>query len=82
MKEWNQGQVKGALENDPFEIPNLHAGQTVVVREEDIFDYIRQYADKHQEGNTTGEIIKKLESLPKPQNTRVSTAVVPECGAN
>ena len=31
------------------------------VKEEDVFDYIRYYADGHQEGNTTGEIIKHME---------------------
>jgi len=38
---WKDNKIKGLLQNEPSEIPSLHAGQTDEVREEDVFDYIR-----------------------------------------
>ena len=61
VTSWKGDHIKGTLENDPFEAKYLHAGQVVEVKEEDIFDYIRQFADKHREGNTTGAILDKME---------------------
>ena len=60
LTSWKQSRITGLLENEPFNITDLHGGQIVEVREEDVFDYIRQYPDKHREGNTTGEILRKL----------------------
>ncbi len=57
---WKGSLIRGTLENEPFKIPDLHAGQVVEVWQGDVFDYIRQYPDKHREGNTTGEIIRKM----------------------
>jgi hypothetical protein len=37
----------GTLQNDPVEAHDLHAGQIVQVQEDDVFDYIRYYPDKH-----------------------------------
>jgi uncharacterized protein YegJ (DUF2314 family) len=58
---WKGQKVIGLLENDPAEVVNLQAGQLVDVKEEDVFDYSRYYPDGHHEGNTTGEIIKRME---------------------
>jgi uncharacterized protein YegJ (DUF2314 family) len=58
---WKGNRIKGALSNDPFDIPDLHSGQAVEVRQEDVFDYIRQQPDGSQEGNTTGVIIQKMQ---------------------
>lgn len=82
VTNWKKNQIKGVLSNEPFDIPNMHAGQAVVVREEDIFDYIRKYRDKHEEGNTTGEIITKQETPAEPKTTKASSSVVPDCGNN
>jgi uncharacterized protein YegJ (DUF2314 family) len=57
---WKADDIKGTLENEPFDIPSLHGGQIVHVREEDVFDYIRHYPDDRTEGNTTGSIIHKM----------------------
>jgi uncharacterized protein YegJ (DUF2314 family) len=56
---WQPGKIKGLLNNEPFNIPKLHAGQMVEVKEEDIFDYIRERPDGTSEGNETGAIIDK-----------------------
>jgi uncharacterized protein YegJ (DUF2314 family) len=58
---WKGNLIRGTLENEPFNIPDLHGGQVVEVWQGDVFDYIRQYPDKHREGNTTGEIIRQME---------------------
>jgi uncharacterized protein YegJ (DUF2314 family) len=62
VTSWKGDRIKGTLLNDAFEARNLHAGEIVAVRQEDIFDYIRQYPDKHQEGNTTSAILKKMDN--------------------
>ena len=58
---WEGANIKGILKNEPFNIPSLHAGQIVQVKQEDVFDYIRQYPDGRQEGNETGAIIEKMQ---------------------
>jgi uncharacterized protein YegJ (DUF2314 family) len=60
VTRWKANDIQGLLESDPFEVSRLHSGQMVEVREEQVFDYIHQYADKRIEGNTTGEIIRKM----------------------
>ena len=54
---WDNEQIRGVLSNEPFNIPDLHAGQNVVVSEAEVFDYIRQKPDGTNEGNETGKII-------------------------
>ncbi|MBZ5521607.1 MAG: DUF2314 domain-containing protein [Acidobacteriia bacterium] len=73
VASWKGEEIKGTLANDPFKVSGLHAGQIVEVREKDIFDYIRQYPDRHQEGNTTGRILEKLEE----QNGRTKRRTLP-----
>jgi uncharacterized protein YegJ (DUF2314 family) len=68
VSRWDDSGITGILDNDPFDVPDLHAGQTVTVHQEDIFDYIRHYPDGHSAGNRTGDILEKMEhqDLPKP----------------
>lgn len=61
VSEWHGDVIKGLLTNEPFNIPNLHAGQIVEVSMEDIFDYIRKFADGSQDGNETGAIIQTMQ---------------------
>jgi len=61
ITSWKGNLIRGILENDPFNVPDLHGGQVVEVSQGNIFDYIRQYPDKRWEGNTTGEIIRKMD---------------------
>jgi uncharacterized protein YegJ (DUF2314 family) len=65
ITRWSGNTIKGTLQNEPVDVPNLHVGQVVEVREDDVFDYIRYYPDKHTEGNTTGKILERLESQPR-----------------
>jgi len=57
---WNaDGRIKGILNNDPFSIPDLQAGQIVHIKEGEVFDYIRTFPDGQQEGNETGELMRQ-----------------------
>ncbi|MEM7164553.1 MAG: DUF2314 domain-containing protein [Planctomycetota bacterium] len=56
---WKDKQILGILTNDPFEIPDLHAGARVEVDEELLFDYIHRRPDGTQVGNETGEIVRR-----------------------
>lgn len=58
---WHGSNIKGLLKNEPFNVPSLHGGQIVEVRQEDVFDYIRRHPDGKQEGNETGAIIQKMQ---------------------
>lgn len=58
---WKKHRIEGLLKNQPFNIPDLKGGATVIVNQDDIFDYIREYQDGSSEGNETGELIKKFE---------------------
>ena len=57
---WKGERIEGLLGNEPVEIPDLHAGATVQVKQADIFDYVRYKADGSEEGNETGKIIARM----------------------
>jgi uncharacterized protein YegJ (DUF2314 family) len=77
ITHWSRKTIVGKLQNEPVEIRALHAGQIVQVQEDDVFDYIRSYPDKHTEGNTTGKILERLESMPR---SAPAHAEMPDCG--
>src|SRR5262249_31001406 len=82
ITNWDGNKIKGLLENDPSFVPYLRAGQVVEVREEEVFDYIRHYPDKRTEGNTTNEVIRKMEDARKTQSTKNFEPIVPKCENN
>jgi uncharacterized protein YegJ (DUF2314 family) len=55
---WKGGIVRGTLESDPECAPGLHVGQTVEVREGDIFDYMDEFADGTFVGNDTAKLMR------------------------
>lgn len=63
ISKWNGQIIEGLLKNEPFNIPQLHAGQMVKVNQNEVFDYIHTYPDGRREGNKTAEIIKKMRNL-------------------
>ena len=65
ITSWKQHKITGLLQNEPYEVTDLHSGQVVHVNDGDVFDYIRQYPDQRQEGNTTRQIIQKMEDQKK-----------------
>ncbi len=78
VTRWRGKTITGTLENDPSEIPDLHAGQVVEIWQDDVFDYIRHFSDGHTEGNTTGAILEKLQQGTE-QPLR-SHGEMPKCG--
>jgi uncharacterized protein YegJ (DUF2314 family) len=79
ITSWKGDDIKGTLQNDPVEVPGLRAGQIIEVREKDIFDYIHRFPDKHQEGNTTGEILQKIENGPAKSSAPPAQPVPARC---
>jgi uncharacterized protein YegJ (DUF2314 family) len=59
---WKGSDITGLLKNDPFNVPRLRVGQMVKVRQEEVFDYLRQDATGHVEGNTTGRILETMQN--------------------
>ncbi len=59
VTEWQGNQIKGLLKNEPKQIPQLHGGQMVSVRQDEVFDFIRRFPDGTEEGNETGKIIER-----------------------
>ena len=47
------------LNSEPSNCPDLYAGQTVNVKESEVFDYIRHFSDGTQEGNETAALIER-----------------------
>ena len=80
VSRWQEGRITGVLDNDPFNVPDLHAGQTVAINEEDVFDYIRHYPDGHTEGNTTGPILEKMQHQDIPQPIASTMKPLFACG--
>ena len=58
VASWKGSRIFGTLQNEPFDIPTLRAGQRVEVLEDDVFDYIFTRADGSTEGNEAGKIIE------------------------
>jgi len=81
VTSWEEDRIQGVLDNEPSEVTTLHAGQIVQVREQDVFDYIHQLPDKKVEGNTTGEIIRKMSEGKSEQNSALGFAI-PACAAD
>jgi len=58
---WSGEQITAVLQNTPFNVPSLRAGQSVKVRQSELFDYLYRDGNGREEGNTTGAIIAKMQ---------------------
>jgi uncharacterized protein YegJ (DUF2314 family) len=58
VSSWKGTRISGTLQNEPFNIPTLHAGQRIEVSQDDVFDYLLNRPDGTTEGNVTGQIIQ------------------------
>lgn len=81
VSSWKNDKIKGLLDNDPSYLSDLHAGQVVEVRQEDIFDYIRHYSNQRTEGKSTSDIIRKMGGSDTAA-TLVPPPVIPGCSTN
>lgn len=59
---WKGKSIRGLLKNEPYLIPDLHGGDEVSVNQDEVFDYIRNYADGRSEGNETSALIEKYQT--------------------
>lgn len=78
VTKWKGDDIEGILENDPEEVPGLRAGQRVNVRQQDVFDYLHNF-DNTTEGNTTGEIIKKMTENEGGLKPTAGSITLPKC---
>jgi uncharacterized protein YegJ (DUF2314 family) len=76
---WRGNRIGGLLDNEPEKIRNLHSGQYVDVRQEDVFDYLHTFPDKPTEGNTTGPIIQRMQKTPDAPQPPKTQPVIPAC---
>ena len=60
VQKWTEETITGLLRSEPRDVSGLHAGQEVEVDPETVFDYLRRFPDGTEEGNETGELIRKL----------------------
>ncbi len=86
ITSWRVGYIRGTLRNQPFDVQNLHSGQIVEFLECEVFDYIHIFPDHRQEGNSTGEIIERLEIEQKTTGSsatevKASHLEIPACGS-
>ncbi len=58
---WEGKVIKGLLKNEPYNIPGLKGGSEVIVDQNEVFDYIRNYPNATFEGNETGALIMKYQ---------------------
>lgn len=79
VTSWQGNRIGGVLNNDPERVSNLHSGQHVEVRQEDIFDYLHTFADKRTEGNTTGAIIARMQEAAQTPKGPAPRPIVPAC---
>jgi uncharacterized protein YegJ (DUF2314 family) len=80
VSHWDEGKISGVLDNDPFNVPELHAGQRVTIRQDDVFDYIHNYPDGRSEGNTTGDILDKMSHKDVSQSDASTSKSSFSCG--
>ncbi|MCA9262060.1 MAG: DUF2314 domain-containing protein, partial [Planctomycetales bacterium] len=59
VAQWQGDRIRGALRNEPEDVPQLRIGQQVEVSMGDVFDYLYRRADGVVEGNETGAIISR-----------------------
>lgn len=60
-RSWQGSKITGLLKNEPYHIPSLRGGSTVVVSQKQVFDYLRIFPDGSLEGNETGDLIMKYQ---------------------
>ena len=82
VRTWQGNSITGFLDNEPEDVPSLHSGQEVTVRQEDVFDFLHTFPDKRTQGNQTSEIIHSMQEAADNPTTSNSKPVVPPCDGN
>jgi uncharacterized protein YegJ (DUF2314 family) len=58
VQTWNGGTVRGALQSEPECAVGYRSGQTVEVKEAELFDYMDKFGDGSFVGNDTGKMMQ------------------------
>ena len=74
VTSWRSSRIRGLLQNEPEKVPTLRAGQSVTVREDDVFDFLFRHPDGTQEGNETGAVIEAQQAALKPAQPESSSS--------
>ena len=70
--QWPGDVIHGLLRNDPHDVPGLKAGMRVTIQQNNVFDYLRRYADGRSEGNETARLITKHRTRIRKKPNRIS----------
>jgi uncharacterized protein YegJ (DUF2314 family) len=81
VTSWRGNRIKGILNNEPDHVQDLHLGQKVEVRQEEIFDYLHTFPDDREEGNTTTAIIQRMQRVDDATKHPNLPPVIPACDA-
>jgi uncharacterized protein YegJ (DUF2314 family) len=60
VRTWSGSAIRGMLSNEPDDVPGLHGGQMVDVKESEVFDWLRVAPDGSKKGNSTGAILERM----------------------
>jgi uncharacterized protein YegJ (DUF2314 family) len=52
-------KITGILQNEPHYVKRLRAGSHVLIKPEEVFDYVYYKADGAKEGNETGRLMQQ-----------------------
>lgn len=56
---WRDGRIYGRLTNDPQYLTNLHAGQSVEIGEDEVYDWLIVHTDGRLEGAYTNQLLEE-----------------------
>ncbi|MCE9574045.1 MAG: DUF2314 domain-containing protein [Deltaproteobacteria bacterium] len=59
VRTWKGGVLRGVLTDEPYDVPTLHAGAMVEVKQVDVFDYLLAHLDGTTEGGETNDVIER-----------------------
>jgi uncharacterized protein YegJ (DUF2314 family) len=62
LKWPEQGKVTGILQNEPHYVKKLRAGSRVLIKPEEVFDYVHYKSDGTEEGNETGRLMQQQQN--------------------
>ncbi len=57
-----EGKVTGILQNEPHYVKKLRAGSRVLIKPEEVFDYLHYKSDGTEEGNETGRLMQQQQN--------------------
>jgi uncharacterized protein YegJ (DUF2314 family) len=59
VSKWSRSLVVGQVTNQPRDVPSVRQGQTVTIREAEIFDWLMEYPDGFSSGGYTNKVLDR-----------------------